>query len=145
MPALWDRYLNVSDAEILLNAVAELERMRAVREPLPLGDLDEVLARLQVIASVAGDEAIHWQLEARERRLEASVDGGRWGTPQCARRMTEIAEELSAGSSQIARAAQAATEDLAPRLGPEAVEAVRVAEAATEREVARLLKRLRNW
>ncbi len=145
MPALWDRYLDVADAEILLNAVAELERLRAVREPLPLGDLDEVLARLQVIAGVASDEAIHWQLEARERRLEASVDGGRWGTPQFARRMTEIAEELGAGSTRIARAAQSATEDLAPRLGPEAEEAVRIAEAATEREVARLMQRLRSW
>lgn len=145
VPALWDRYLDVSDAQILLHAVAELERLRAVREPLPLGDLDELLARLQAVAGIARDEAIHWQLEARERRLEASVDGGRWGTPDVARQMTAVAEELAAGSTRIAQAAQAATEDLAPRLGPEAVEAVRVAEAATAQEVERLLQRLRSW
>ncbi len=145
VPALWDRYLDVADAEVLLHAVAELERLRAVREPLPLGDLDDLLARLQVVAGIARDEAIHWQLEARERRLEAGVDGGRWGTPQVARQMTAIAEELAAGSTRIAEVAQAATEDLAPRLGPSAVEAVRVAEAATAQEIERLLQRLRTW
>lgn len=145
MPALWDRYLDVSDAEVLLHAVAELERLRAVREPLPLGDLDDLLARLQAIAGIASDEAIHWQLEARERRLEAAVDGGRWGTPEVARRMTAIAEGLAAGSTRIAEAARAATDDLAPRLGPAAVDAVRTAEAATAKEVERLLHRLRTW
>lgn len=145
MPALWDRYLDVADAAPLLHALAVLERYRAVREPLPLHNLDELLSRLRTIAGIARDEAVHWRFEAGERELEASVDGGRWGSVETARMMAAVAEELANGSQLIFEAAHEAAQDLAPRLGLATSEAVRSAERATTLDIERLLDRAREW
>jgi len=145
VPAIWDRYLDVDDAADLLHALAVLERHRAVREPLPLNDLSLLLERLHVVANIARDEVAHWSFEANERHLEASVDGGRWGSSATARTMAVIAEELAASSQQIAEAADAAARDLAPRIAAGDDATAALAQAATALDVQRLLERARDW
>lgn len=145
MPGLWDRYLDVGDAEVLLHALAVLETHRAVREPLPISDLHALLGRLRVVAGIAREEAAHWRFEAAERRLEASVDGGRWGSVATATTMAAVAEGLADGSQAITDAAEAAIADLAPRLTATGLDGLRAAEAGTLRDVQRLLDRARDW
>lgn len=141
MTSIWDLYLDVDDAADLLHAFVVLERHRAIREPLPLHDAPALLARLRVVAGIAREEASHWADEADDRRLEAQVDGGRWGATGPARTMAAVADELADGSRQIAEAAEAAATDLAARLQQPAPDGVDVAAEATARDVHRLLAR----
>lgn len=145
MPGIWDRYLDVNDAEVVLTALAVLETHRAVREPLPINDLHALLGRLRVVAGIAREEAAHWRFEAGERRLEASVDGGRWGSAATALRMAAVADGLADGSQAITDAAEAAIADLAPRLTPTRLDDLRAAESGTLRDIERLLDRARDW
>ncbi len=139
--SIWDLYLDVDDASAILEALAVLERNRAVREPLPLEDAHRLLARLRTIASISAEESISWAEEADVRREEAEVDGVRWGSAAIAARMRDVAEELAAGSQRIAASAMAAAEDLARRLPDEPSPEVRAAAEATARQVAELLAR----
>jgi len=113
---VWDLYLDAEDAVVLLDAVATLERHRAVREPLPLHDALSLLDRLRTIAGVAEQDAVHWRREADDRREEAAADGGRWGTPRIASTMVGTADDLADGARVIAAASHAAATDLAERL-----------------------------
>ena len=141
MTSIWDLYLDAADAADLLHAVAVLERHRAIREPLPLQDAAALLDRLRVVAGIAAEEAIHWDHESEDRGLEAQVDGGRWGSPEVARTMAHVGAELADGSRQIARAAEAAARDLAPRLVEPGPDGVEVAVEASTQDVQRLLSR----
>ncbi|MFA9445237.1 hypothetical protein [Egicoccus sp. AB-alg6-2] len=116
MPSVWDLYLDADDAALLFAAIVTLERHRWVREPLPLEDAVALRQRFDVIAGIAGEDAVYWGREAEDRREAATVDGGRWGTPQLAQVMSETAEDLSAGSRKVEVAVLAAAEDLAARL-----------------------------
>lgn len=113
---VWDLYLDADDAVVLLDAVATLERHRAVREPMPLQDALRLLDRFQIIAGVAEQDAVYWRREADDRREEADADGGRWGTPRIASTMVGTADDLADGARVIATAAYAAAADLAARL-----------------------------
>ncbi len=139
--SIWDLYLDVHDAAPILEALAVLERNRAVREPLPLEDAHRLLARLRTIANISAEESVYWAGEADIRRDEAEVDGVRWGSPEVAARMRDVAEELASGSRRIAAAAMAAAEDLAPRLPEEPSPEVRAAAEATRQQVTELLAR----
>lgn len=123
MTTVWDLYLDVDDAGVLLETVAVLERHRAVREPLPLTDVDLLLGRLQIIAGVAEEDAVYWRREAGDRQEEADADGGRWGTPAVAATMVTTATDLADGAGIIAAAAYAAAADLAARLDADATPA----------------------
>lgn len=140
MRSIWDVYLDAGDAAALLHAVAVIERHRAVREPLPLDDAARLLERLAIVGGIARDEAVYWDREAEDRRLEAEVDGGRWGTVEVAHRMAQIAADLAAGSREIAAACEAATTDLAPRLPTEPRREVAAADDAMAETVRRLLE-----
>jgi hypothetical protein len=113
---VWDLYLDAADASVLLDAVATLERHRAVREPLPLADVRLLLDRFQTIAGVAEQDAVYWRHEADDRREEATADGGRWGDPKIASTMVGTADDLADGARVIASAAYDAAADLAQRL-----------------------------
>lgn len=141
MISIWDVYLDADDAALLLSSVATLERHRAVREPLPVNDTATLLPRLRKMATLYREEAEFWQREADDRELEAEVDGGRWGTPDMALVMRDIASELSAGSMRISSAAAIAAEDLAPRLLDVSLTLSREAATATALEARRLLDR----
>jgi hypothetical protein len=114
---VWDLYLDADDAVVLLDAVATLERHRAVREPMPLADAPLLLRRFQTIAGVAEQDAVYWRREADDRREEADTDGGRWGEPRIASIMVTTADDLADGARVIASAASGAASDLAQRLG----------------------------
>ncbi len=116
MVTVWDLYLDAEDAVVLLDAVATLERHRAVREPMPLHDALSLLDRFRTIAGVAEQDAVYWRREADDRREEADADGGRWGTPQIASTMVRTADDLADGARVIAAASHAAATDLAARL-----------------------------
>ncbi len=137
--SIWDVYLDTHDAAIVIEALVVLERERAVREPLPLYDAARLLARLRTIARISAEEATYWDLEARERHLEAEVDGGRWGSRDTASRMCSVADALAEGSRVIATAALAAVDDLAPRLTEPGSEEVRAAAEATVEQARALL------
>ena len=139
--SIWDVYLDVADAEVVLEAAAVLEHHRAVREPLPLHDAHRLLARLRTIARVSAEESTYWAQEAEVRDEEAEADGLRWGAPETAARMRDLARELSDGSRRIAAASLAAAEDLAARLPEHPSPEVRAAAEATRREVEDLLAR----
>jgi hypothetical protein len=117
VPTVWDLYLDAADSAVLLDAIATLERHRAVREPLPLNDAALLLERFRTIAGVAEEDAVHWRREADDRREEADADGGRWGTPRIASIMVGTADDLADGAGVIAVAAHAAAADLATRMG----------------------------
>lgn len=116
MASVWDLYLDADDAAVLFAAIVTLERHRWVREPLPLEDADALHERLRVIAGIAGEDRVYWSREAEDRSDAATVDGGRWGSPQLAATMAETARMLSAGSADVEVAARSAAEDLAERL-----------------------------
>jgi hypothetical protein len=116
MTALWDVYLDATDAAPVLHAVTVLEQYRAVREPLPFDDADRLLERLVMVASIAEEEAVYWRREATDRQEEAAGGGGRWGHPEVAERMTTSAHLLADGSVEVALAAHAAAEHLMARL-----------------------------
>lgn len=116
MVTVWDLYLDANDAAVLLDAVATLERHRAVREPMPLADAAQLLRRLQTIAGIAEQDAVYWRQEAEDRREEAEADGGRWGAPSIASMMVTTADDLADGARVIASAAYGAAADLAQRL-----------------------------
>lgn len=139
MISIWDLYLDDRDAAALLHALAVVERHRAVREPLPLDDPPRLLERLELIVGIARDEAVHWAHETEDRRLEAEVDGGRWGGVEAARTMAQIAADLAAGSREIAAVCDIARADLAARLPAEPDPAVTAADAATTEAARRLL------
>jgi hypothetical protein len=113
---VWDLYLDAADAAVLLDAVATLERQRAVREPLPLADARLLLDRFRTIAGVAEQDAVYWRREADDRREEAAADGGRWGNPMIASTMVATADDLADGARVIASTAYGAAADLAQRL-----------------------------
>jgi hypothetical protein len=113
---MWDLYLDAADAAVLLDAVATLERHRAVREPLPLADARLLLDRFRTIAGIAEQDAVHWRREADDRREEAAADGGRWGDPMIASTMVGTADDLADGARLVASAAYGAAADLARRL-----------------------------
>jgi hypothetical protein len=113
---VWDLYLDAADAAVLLDAVATLERQRAVREPLPLADARLLLDRFRTIAGVAEQDAVYWRREADDRREEAAADGGRWGSPMIASTMVATADDLADGARVIASTAYGAAADLAQRL-----------------------------
>lgn len=113
---IWELYLDADDAVVLLDAVATLERHRAVREPMPLADAVLLLDRFQTIAGVAEQDAVYWRREADDRREEADADGGRWGKPRIASTMAGTADDLADGARVIAGAAYGAATDLARRL-----------------------------
>ncbi|MCC5949507.1 MAG: hypothetical protein JJT89_13740 [Nitriliruptoraceae bacterium] len=115
MIGLWDLYLDARDAGVVLQAIATLERHRAVREPLPLDDVATLLERFVLVARIAEEEAVHWRREADDRRAEAMADGGRWGSAAQADEMTRVADTLAEGSVELALAAQAAAEDITVR------------------------------
>lgn len=140
---LWDHYLDADDAASLLTAAETLERMRAIREPLPIEDLHLALRRLRIIAELYEEDAGYWQREATDRDEEATVDGGRWASVAVAQRMAASARELAEGSHEIARVADAAVRDLEPRLTGDDADVRRAAEA-TVSEAERLLDRLRD-
>jgi hypothetical protein len=102
---VWDVYLDAEDARVLFDAVAILERHRAVREPMPLNDAALLLRRLQTIAAVAEQDAVYWRREADDRREEADADGGRWGEPRIASTMVQTADDLADGARVISTAA----------------------------------------
>lgn len=139
--SIWDVYLDTHDAAIVLEALVVLERERAVREPLPVHDAARLLGRLRTVARISAEEATFWDAEALERRLEAEVDGGRWGSRTTAERMRSVAESLAEGCRAIATAALAAVDDLAPRLTEPSSDAARQAAAATVEEARALLAR----
>lgn len=116
MVTVWDLYLDSGDAVVLFNAVAALERHRAVREPLPLADAGTLLDRLQTIAGVAEQDAVYWRREAVDRNDEAAVDGGRWGAVPVAQTMAQTATDLADDAGVIAGVAYRAAADLAARL-----------------------------
>ena len=115
--SVWDHYLDVHDAAALLAAAEAVERHHAVREPLPFDDPRRLLDRLRTIATLCSEDVVHWSREAGDRREDASVDGGRWGSPAVAARMAELADGTAAAFTEIATLAAAAAEDLAARLG----------------------------
>lgn len=115
--SVWDHYLDVRDAAVLLDAAAVVERHHAVREPLPLEDPRRLLDRLRTIATLCGEDAVHWAREAGDRREDAAVDGGRWGSSAVAAHMAELAEGTVAAFTEIATLTAAAADDLAARLG----------------------------
>lgn len=141
MISIWDVYLDADDATLLLSSIATLERHRAVREPLPVNDTATLLRRLRKMASLYREEGEFWQREADDREIEAEVDGGRWGTPDMALVMRDIASELSAGSIRISSAAEIAAEDLAPRMLDVSLALSQEAADATAREARQLLER----
>lgn len=122
MATIWDLYLDAADAAPILDAAATFERHRWVREPLPLTDVERLLARLRTIATIAAEDVDNWGFEAEDRLVEARGDGGRWGSPEAATRMATIALGLVEGSREVLEAARAATDDLAARLGVGLVE-----------------------
>lgn len=140
MTSIWDVYLDASDAADLLHAVAVVERHRAVREPLPLDDAARLLERLGIVGGIARDEAVHWDHESEDRRLEAEVDGGRWGSVEVAHRMAEVAVELAAGSREIAASCAVACTDLAPRLQADPRREAAAVDAAIAETARRLLE-----
>lgn len=115
--SVWDHYLDVHDAATLLDAAAVVERHHAVREPLPFHDARRLLDRLRTIATLCGEDAVQWAREAGDRREDASVDGGRWGSPAVATRMAELADATVTALTEIATLTAAAADDLAARLG----------------------------
>lgn len=116
MPSVWDLYLDADDAEVLLAAIVTLERHRWVREPLPLEDAVALHERLRIVAGIAAEDAVYWAREAEDRQEAASVDGGRWGSPQVARAMAGTAGDLARGSREVEVAARRAATDLGLRL-----------------------------
>lgn len=139
MISLWDLYLDVADAATVLEAVVVLERHRAVREPLPLENALLLHERLGRVARISAEDAVHWQREADDRHEAAEVDGGRWGSEELAATMSNVATELAETSRHIALVAQAAADDLAPRL-TDSPSVPDDALDATAREVERLLQ-----
>jgi hypothetical protein len=139
--SIWDVYLDAADAAVMLQAIEVLERHRAVREPLPIEDTATLLPRLRRIARLYADEARSWAHEQEDRGLEAEADGGRWGSPEAARRMRDTAEQLSAGSSRIAATAARAADDLEPRLADVPGDLVHEAQQRLLHEARRLLER----
>jgi hypothetical protein len=137
---IWDLYLDAADASTLLRAAATLERHDAVREPLPLDDAERLLERLRVVAHIAEDEATSWSYEVEDRKVEAEGDGGRWGSPDVARTMMDVATARAAGSREVAETATAAAEDLAARMMTSASTAVLEAEQAVRAQAQRLLE-----
>lgn len=116
MAQVWDVYLDVHDAEALLDAAATLERHRWVREPLPFSDVDRLLARLRKIVATAVEDVRNWQLEAEDRLEESRADGGRWGSPEAATTMALTALALAEGSREVLAVVRVAADDLAARI-----------------------------
>lgn len=141
MPSLWDLYLDADDAATLLDALVVLEQARAVREPPPIEDLEELLRRLQTVARLSDDDAVLWQREAADREDDAAVDGGRWGHPEVARQLRDSADALARGHRQVAEVASAAARDLADRLAGAPIDEVRRAAEATALAAQELLRR----
>lgn len=140
MARIWDLYLDVDDASLVLHAAAVLERRDAIREPLPLDDAARLMERLRTVARIANEEATFWGYEIEDRRAEVGVDGGRWGSPDVARTMLDIAVERAAGCREVAAAADAAAADLATRLDGEVLPEVQKAREATVDQAQRLLR-----
>lgn len=138
MRSVWDLYLDADDAARLLDAVVVLERHRAVREPLPLEDAALLLERLRRVAEYCGQDAVYWDREAGDRDEAATVDGGRWGSPEVAATMSGVATELASSSRHIAATADVAATDLAARL-QDAAPADTTARTAVADEARRLL------
>ncbi len=139
MPAIWDLYLDPHDAALVLEACAELEERRAVREPLPIEDVDRLLERLRTVATICAEEAEHWDREAADRLDDASVDGGRWGSPDAARRFHRSAAAVADSSRRIAAVAAAAAADLASRSAGHDVPFATLVAQRTDVEARRLL------
>lgn len=138
--SLWNHYLDAADAAVVLHAAEVVESHRAVREPLPFDDAERLLQRLRRIAELYRVDAGHWRNEAEDRREEAAVDGGRWGSREVATRMAAIAERTATDSETIAAAADAAARDLAGRLRD--TPGAPTAERAAAEQARRLLDEL---
>ncbi len=139
--SLWDLYLDAADARPVLEALEVLETERAVREPLPLREAARLLARLRTIAHISAEEVASWAGEADERALEATVDGGRWGSAETADRMAAVARGVAGSSRRVAEAALRAVADLEQRLPAIPSPLVRAAAEATTAEARELLAR----
>jgi hypothetical protein len=113
---VWDVYLDADDASVLLHAAVILEQHRWVREPLPFADVERLLDRLRMIATLAEEDARNWQFEAEDRLEESRADGGRWGSADAATTMAVTALALADGSRKVLEATRAAVDDLAARL-----------------------------
>jgi hypothetical protein len=142
--SLWDVYLDADDASTVLDALVVLERHRAVREPPPIEDVEELVRRLTTIARLSDEDAVHWQREAADRAADAEVDGGRWGSTDVAQRMAAVASEVADGYRAVARAADTAANDLEDRLSDVARDELRRAAAQTSEQAEELLRRLEH-
>jgi hypothetical protein len=142
MISLWDLYHDATDAAVVLDAIVLLERRGAVREPLPIDDVDELARRLQSAARLSSEDAGRWRREAKRRTADAAADGAGWRSAEVARRMAATAAEVSDRYRAVAVAADEAVADIEGRLEDIEHDELQRAERQAEEHAEEQLRKL---